>query len=164
MEKFGVAAGSGRGSVRIQSHETWTVGANSYLCKHWALNLSHGTAWWFVGPNWPSGGEIDVIEGVWKPIYFLLPPSYEPFFLSFDPFFSSTPSPLHTHSSIILLFPLSSTSPFIRHFLFPSTSRFWVTYTIYVRWTLKLLIRQLFTLTMVWDVVSFCELADLSLI
>jgi hypothetical protein len=65
-----VSSGRGRASVRIASHQQWTVqpGSPSYL---FALDITHmptgcGTwpAWWFVGPNWPSGGEIDVLEGV----------------------------------------------------------------------------------------------------
>jgi len=65
-----VSSGRGRASVRINSQQSWTVqpGSSTYL---FALDLTHvptgcGTwpAWWFVGPNWPNSGEIDVIEGI----------------------------------------------------------------------------------------------------
>jgi len=63
-------SGRGRDSVRITTKSSWTVrqGSPTYL---FALDLEHmptgcGTwpAWWFVGPNWPNGGEIDVLEGI----------------------------------------------------------------------------------------------------
>lgn len=56
--------GPGRPSVRISS-------VASYTHALYILNLSHmptgcGTwpAFWSLGPNWPSNGEIDIIEGV----------------------------------------------------------------------------------------------------
>lgn len=59
------ASGSGRQSVRLTSKKSYTHGLI-------LLDLSHmpggicGTwpAFWTVGPNWPEGGEIDIIEGV----------------------------------------------------------------------------------------------------
>jgi len=65
-----VASGRGRDSVRLTSKQTWTVkpGSPSYLfvvdLVHMPTGCGTWPAWWFVGPNWPNGGEIDVIEGV----------------------------------------------------------------------------------------------------
>ncbi|KEF50945.1 endo-1,3(4)-beta-glucanase [Exophiala aquamarina CBS 119918] len=60
-----LATGPGRASVRITSQ-------TSYHQCLLLLDLTHmpgstcGTwpAFWTVGPNWPDGGEIDIIEGV----------------------------------------------------------------------------------------------------
>lgn len=56
--------GAKRDSVRISTKKTYTGGlfiadfaAMPFGCSVWP-------AWWSVGPNWPSGGEIDVLEGV----------------------------------------------------------------------------------------------------
>jgi len=59
-----VAPGSNRDSVRIGSKKSYDGGlfivdlaAMPYGCSVWP-------AWWSVGPDWPAGGEIDVLEGV----------------------------------------------------------------------------------------------------
>lgn len=59
-----LAEGQPRKSVRITSQKTYDgglfiidVNAMPHGCGVWP-------AWWTVGPNWPSGGEIDIIEGV----------------------------------------------------------------------------------------------------
>jgi len=59
-----VAAGANRNSVRISSSKTYTgglfvldVAAMPHGCGVWP-------AWWSVGPSWPNGGEIDIVEGV----------------------------------------------------------------------------------------------------
>ncbi|OAP63931.1 hypothetical protein AYL99_03158 [Fonsecaea erecta] len=65
VDHTNVASGSGRQSVRLTSKKSYTHGLI-------VLDLSHmpggicGTwpAFWTVGPNWPSAGEIDIIEGV----------------------------------------------------------------------------------------------------
>lgn len=56
--------GQNRKSVRIQSTKSYDSGlfiADIYSMPH---GCSVWPAWWMVGPNWPSGGEIDIIEGV----------------------------------------------------------------------------------------------------
>ncbi|KAI0042189.1 glycoside hydrolase family 16 protein [Auriscalpium vulgare] len=56
--------GNNRNSVRISSTKTYSSGL--FIADFWAM--AHGCsvwpAWWSVGPNWPNGGEIDIIEGV----------------------------------------------------------------------------------------------------
>ncbi|MCJ1283511.1 hypothetical protein MMC26_002841 [Xylographa opegraphella] len=57
--------GPGRNSVRLQSNAAYNnaliIGDFAHMpgsdCGIWP-------AFWVVGPNWPSGGEIDIIEGV----------------------------------------------------------------------------------------------------
>ncbi|KAI0042191.1 glycoside hydrolase family 16 protein [Auriscalpium vulgare] len=58
-----LAIGKNRNSVRITSTKTYNGGlfiadfeAMPYGCSVWP-------AWWSVGPDWPNGGEIDVVEG-----------------------------------------------------------------------------------------------------
>jgi len=60
-----VSSGSGRGSVRLQSKQTWTKGLFLFDVAH--MPFGSGTwpsIWTTQGTNWPAGGEIDVIEGV----------------------------------------------------------------------------------------------------
>ncbi|KAF8600500.1 glycoside hydrolase family 16 protein [Ceratobasidium sp. AG-I] len=59
-----VAAGANRNSVRISSSKTYNEGlfvldvqAMPHGCGVWP-------AFWSVGPSWPNGGEIDIVEGV----------------------------------------------------------------------------------------------------
>jgi hypothetical protein len=59
-----VSVGGNRDSVRISTSNTYDGGlfvadiaAMPFGCATWP-------AWWSVGPNWPQGGEIDIIEGV----------------------------------------------------------------------------------------------------
>ncbi|KAJ7066493.1 glycoside hydrolase family 16 protein [Mycena amicta] len=56
--------GANRDSVRISSPKSYSTGL--FIADFWAM--PHGpTVWpayWTVGPNWPAGGEIDIIEGV----------------------------------------------------------------------------------------------------
>jgi len=59
-----VPVGGNRKSVRISTQKTYTQGlfiADFYSMPH---GCSVWPAWWSVGPSWPSGGEIDVLEGV----------------------------------------------------------------------------------------------------
>lgn len=59
-----LSSGSYRDSVRISSQKSYNQGlfiADIYVMPH---GCSVWPAWWSVGPNWPSGGEIDVLEGV----------------------------------------------------------------------------------------------------
>jgi hypothetical protein len=56
---------AGRASVRLSSNVAWTHGLFIADIAHMPGGIC-GTwpAWWLVGPNWPSNGEIDIIEGV----------------------------------------------------------------------------------------------------
>ncbi|KAG7093740.1 hypothetical protein E1B28_007391 [Marasmius oreades] len=56
--------GKNRASVRISSPKTYNQGL--FIADFWAMpfGCSVWPAWWSVGPNWPNGGEIDVLEGV----------------------------------------------------------------------------------------------------
>ncbi|KDR80687.1 hypothetical protein GALMADRAFT_241074 [Galerina marginata CBS 339.88] len=56
--------GTPRDSIRISSKKTYTGGlfiADFFSMPH---GCSVWPAYWSVGPNWPAGGEIDVLEGV----------------------------------------------------------------------------------------------------
>ncbi|KAJ7782005.1 glycoside hydrolase family 16 protein [Mycena maculata] len=59
-----LASGTNRNSVRISSPNSYSTGL--FIADMWAM--PHGpTVWpafWAVGPNWPAGGEIDILEGV----------------------------------------------------------------------------------------------------
>jgi hypothetical protein len=59
-----VASGSGRASVRLTSTQTFQYGLFVIDLSHMPTGCGTWPAWWTVGPNWPNGGEIDVIEGV----------------------------------------------------------------------------------------------------
>ncbi|KAJ7334248.1 glycoside hydrolase family 16 protein [Mycena albidolilacea] len=62
--KSKLGSGDNRDSVRISSPKSYTYGL--FIADIFAM--PHGpTVWpayWTVGPNWPNGGEIDIIEGV----------------------------------------------------------------------------------------------------
>jgi len=58
--------GRGRQSVRISTKEIWNGGLFVMDLQHMPTGCGTWPAWWLVGPNWPSGGEIDIIEGVNK--------------------------------------------------------------------------------------------------
>lgn len=56
--------GEYRNSVRIVSKKTYSKGliiADVYAMPH---GCSVWPALWLVGPDWPNGGEIDIIENV----------------------------------------------------------------------------------------------------
>jgi len=61
---WSVSTGTGRGSVRIQSYDAWDYGLFIADLDHMPEGCGTWPAWWLVGPNWPNGGEIDIIEGV----------------------------------------------------------------------------------------------------
>ncbi|KZS94799.1 glycoside hydrolase family 16 protein [Sistotremastrum niveocremeum HHB9708] len=56
--------GQPRNSVRISTNKVYNQG----LFIMDVVKMPHGCsvwpAWWTVGPNWPNGGEIDIVEGV----------------------------------------------------------------------------------------------------
>jgi len=58
--------GRGRGSVRVSTKEIFNGGLFVMDLAHMPTGCGTWPAWWLVGPNWPSGGEIDIIEGVNK--------------------------------------------------------------------------------------------------
>ncbi|KAJ7765704.1 glycoside hydrolase family 16 protein [Mycena metata] len=60
-----LAAGKPRNSVRISSKATYNAGS-LFIADSAAMPASCGAwpAWWTVGPSWPNGGEIDVLEGM----------------------------------------------------------------------------------------------------
>jgi len=58
--------GRGRQSVRISTKEIWNGGLFVMDLQHMPTGCGTWPAWWLVGPNWPTGGEIDIIEGVNK--------------------------------------------------------------------------------------------------
>jgi len=59
-----VSSGRGRDSVRICSKNTWLYGLFVLNLNNMPTGCGTWPAWWLVGPNWPNGGEIDIIEGV----------------------------------------------------------------------------------------------------
>jgi hypothetical protein len=55
----------GRKSVRLESNQAWTNGLFILDLAHMPASVCGSwPAWWTFGPNWPNGGEIDIIEGV----------------------------------------------------------------------------------------------------
>ncbi|KAI7858617.1 beta-1,3-1,4-glucanase [Circinella umbellata] len=54
----------GRSSVRISSHKDYDSGLFLFDVEHIPVACGAWPALWLLGPNWPNGGEIDVIEGV----------------------------------------------------------------------------------------------------
>lgn len=54
----------GRKSVRIHAHKVWTGGMVIMDALHMPYGCGTWPAWWQNGPNWPNGGEIDILEGV----------------------------------------------------------------------------------------------------
>ncbi|EPQ56248.1 hypothetical protein GLOTRDRAFT_105208 [Gloeophyllum trabeum ATCC 11539] len=63
-DKSTVAVGGNRKSVRITSKKTYSNGL--FIADFYSMPHGCGVwpAWWSTGPNWPNGGEIDVVEGV----------------------------------------------------------------------------------------------------
>jgi len=60
-----LASGANRGSIRITSN--YAVNENSLVItqlNHIPYGCATWPAFWMVGPNWPAGGEIDILEGV----------------------------------------------------------------------------------------------------
>ncbi|PSK42536.1 hypothetical protein B9Z65_4450 [Elsinoe australis] len=58
-------APQGRQSVRLTSYAKYNTGTLMLLdLKHMPVGCGTWPAYWTVGPNWPAGGEIDIIEGV----------------------------------------------------------------------------------------------------
>ncbi|KAG5647859.1 hypothetical protein DXG03_007783 [Asterophora parasitica] len=53
-----------RDSVRISTKKTYNGGLFIADFAAMPVGCSVWPAWWSVGPNWPQGGEIDILEGV----------------------------------------------------------------------------------------------------
>ncbi|CEP00625.1 GH16 domain-containing protein [Plasmodiophora brassicae] len=54
----------GRRSVRLESKQQFNGGLFLLDLAHVPVGCGTWPAYWFLGPNWPSSGEVDVIEGV----------------------------------------------------------------------------------------------------
>ncbi|KAG1881087.1 glycoside hydrolase family 16 protein [Suillus subluteus] len=59
-----VAAGGDRDSVRITSQNSYTGGLFVMDASKMPVGCSTWPSFWTVGPNWPYGGEIDIVEGI----------------------------------------------------------------------------------------------------
>lgn len=59
-----VAPGGNRDSVRITSQKSYNGGLFVIDASNMPVGCSTWPSFWTVGPNWPSAGEIDIIEGV----------------------------------------------------------------------------------------------------
>ncbi|KAI9493516.1 1,3(4)-beta-glucanase [Zychaea mexicana] len=54
----------GRSSVRIISNEAYDSGLFVFDVYHMPIGCGTWPALWLLGPDWPHGGEIDIVEGV----------------------------------------------------------------------------------------------------
>ncbi|KAF2253269.1 glycoside hydrolase family 16 protein [Trematosphaeria pertusa] len=54
----------GRPSIRLASKKTYNTGLVVIDVQHMPFGCGTWPAFWMVGPDWPNGGEIDVLEGV----------------------------------------------------------------------------------------------------
>lgn len=59
-----VASGRGRKSVRLESKIAYNKGLFVLDLEHMPTGCGTWPAFWMFGPNWPAGGEFDIIEGV----------------------------------------------------------------------------------------------------
>ncbi|KAF8757738.1 WD domain, G-beta repeat [Rhizoctonia solani] len=59
-----VSSGGNRNSVRIASSKSYTQGLFVLDVETMPHGCGVWPAWWTVGPSWPNGGEIDILEGV----------------------------------------------------------------------------------------------------
>jgi len=53
-----------RKSVRLHGNLVFTGGLVLMDAVHMPVGCATWPAWWQNGPNWPIGGEIDILEGV----------------------------------------------------------------------------------------------------
>lgn len=59
-----ISSGRGRAAVRISSKATFNGGLFLNDLSHMPTGCGTWPAYWLCGPNWPQGGEIDILEGV----------------------------------------------------------------------------------------------------
>ncbi|KAF8301401.1 hypothetical protein DL93DRAFT_2067367 [Clavulina sp. PMI_390] len=59
-----LSSGQSRKSVRVQSNKAYSSGLMIFDVASMPYGCSVWPAMWTVGPNWPEGGEIDIIENV----------------------------------------------------------------------------------------------------
>jgi hypothetical protein len=59
-----VAAGGNRNAVRITSPNSYNGGLFVMDAVKMPVGCSTWPSFWTVGPNWPYGGEIDIVEGI----------------------------------------------------------------------------------------------------
>eukprot|EP00043_Microstomoeca_roanoka_P001225 m.31634 g.31634 ORF g.31634 m.31634 type:complete len:345 (+) comp10701_c0_seq2:165-1199(+) len=59
-----IASSPGRKSVRLQSKKSYNEGLFVIDLTHMPVGCGCWPAFWLVGPKWPAGGEIDIIECV----------------------------------------------------------------------------------------------------
>ncbi|KAG1725741.1 glycoside hydrolase family 16 protein [Suillus lakei] len=59
-----VAAGGNRDSVRITSQNSYNGGLFILDASKMPVGCSTWPSFWTVGPDWPYGGEIDIVEGI----------------------------------------------------------------------------------------------------
>ncbi|KAI0051465.1 glycoside hydrolase family 16 protein [Auriscalpium vulgare] len=58
------ASGPGRDSFRIQSNNAYGTHVSVFNVQHMPQGCATWPAIWEVAPNWPNGGEVDILEGV----------------------------------------------------------------------------------------------------
>ncbi|KAF9476964.1 2 beta-glucanase [Pholiota conissans] len=58
------SSGPGRNSVRMQSNKQFTTSVMVFNIRHMPEGCGTWPAVWTVGADWPSEGEIDIVEGV----------------------------------------------------------------------------------------------------
>jgi hypothetical protein len=64
VDSKNVASGRGRDSVRVESNKQYNSGLFILDASHMPEGCGTWPAFWMYGPNWPSGGEVDIVEGV----------------------------------------------------------------------------------------------------
>jgi hypothetical protein len=57
-------SGPGRNSVRIQSYAAYTTHVVVFDIRHMPQGCATWPAAWETGDNWPTTGEVDIVEGV----------------------------------------------------------------------------------------------------
>lgn len=58
------SSGTGRGSVRVSSTQTYQHGLFIIDILHIPTGCGTWPSFWILGANWPNNGEIDIVEGV----------------------------------------------------------------------------------------------------